>query len=123
MSDFTIKGKALNVDMFIEVGATFDPVLTYSDADGNPIDNTDWTAMLEFRDPDENNVLDTLTDTTGIVLGGANGDITFNVTKAMNIEYDWPNNAVYDLFLNDGTKDYRIIWGSASLLDRITEVP
>lgn len=57
------------------------------------------------------------------MLGGANGDITFNVTKAMNIEYDWPNNAVYDLFLNDGTKDYRIIWGSASLLDRITEVP
>ena len=123
MADFTIKKKALNVDMQIEVGATFDPVLTYSDADGNPIDNSGWTALLEFRDSEDNSVLDTLSETDGIILGGADGNITFDITKDDNIAYTWPNNAIYDLFLNDGTKDYRIIFGNASLIDRVTEVP
>lgn len=123
MADFTIKGKALSVDMEIEVGATFDPVLTYSDAAGNPISNVGWTALLEFRDPDDNSILNTLSESSGLVLGGVDGNITFNITKTDNIAYSWPNNAIYDLFLNDGTKDYRIIFGNAVLIDRVTEVP
>lgn len=120
MADFVIEAKALNVDLEIEKGATFDPVMTYQNKDESPVDITNWTAKMEIRILDDPfTILDTLTELDGIVLGGINGTITFNITKARNIAYDFAVGN-YDLFLNDGTKDYKIIFGVAKTVERIT---
>jgi len=121
MADFVIEAKALNVDLEIEKGATFDPVIRYKKSDGSPVDITSWTAKMEIRELDEPNaVLDTLIQGDGIILGDALGTITFNITKARNIAYDWVT-AQTDLFLNDGAKDYKIMYGNVLVVARVTQ--
>ena len=120
MADFIIEAKALNVDIEIEKGATFDPVITYKNPDNSPVDITGWTAKMEIRSLDDPYaVLETLTELDGIILGDALGTITFNITKAKNILYDWTV-AQTDLFLSDGTKHYKIMYGGVSVVDRVT---
>lgn len=120
MAEYTIQAKALNVDLEIEAGATFDPVLIYKDQQGSAIDLTGWTAKMEFRDSDDNSVLETLTEVDGIILGGTDGKITFNITKTRNIAYTFVT-AKQDLFVNDGIKDYKIIYGNVKVIARVTE--
>ncbi|MCP3672730.1 MAG: hypothetical protein GY814_20370 [Gammaproteobacteria bacterium] len=108
--------------MVIEKGATFCPVLIYKDGDGEPIDNTGWTAKQEIRDTDDpDTVLDTLTEIDGLVLGGVDGTVTYNLTAARSIGYDWAL-GITDLFLNDGVKDHKLFYGSVQVLDRVTQV-
>lgn len=119
MADFIIEAKALNVDMEIEKGATFDPVITYKNSDGSPVDITSWTAKMDFVNLDDNTIEDTLTELDGLILGGTDGTITFDITKARNVAYDWVT-AKTDMFLNDGTKDYKIMFGNVTIVDRVT---
>jgi len=120
MSEYVVKAKALNVDLEIEKGATFDPVITFKDANGQPIDNTGWTAKMDIVDPDDPATVHvSLTENSGLVLGGADGTITFNITKTDNLAYTWET-GVFDLFLDSGVKTYKIIYGKAKVIPNIT---
>jgi hypothetical protein len=75
-------------------GATFSEPVTLNDGSGNPINLTGCTAKLQARrdiaDTDPVFALDSTTG--GIVLGGAAGTITLNLsaaaTKALAIDWD-----------------------------------
>lgn len=101
-------------DIEIEVGATFEMDVLWKDPDGNPIDNTGYSAHMQIRKKygDATVILEFSTDNTAIVLDGASGYIHVtglaNLTEAVTQRY-----GVYDLkmFSPDG-KVYRIMKGA-----------
>ena len=100
-----LDAQAGKLNIVIEQGATFNPVLTYSDAVGDPIDLTGYDARMQIRlkksDPDP--PADELTVTNGgIVLGGAAGTITLIMTDTATAAITYKS-AVYDLEIISGS--------------------
>jgi hypothetical protein len=60
----------------VRQGRTFDPVLTWKDSAGQPIDLTGWDAKVQVRENvDDDDPLLELTVGSGITLGGGAGTI------------------------------------------------
>jgi hypothetical protein len=74
----------LNLVLFIWQGQTFNDQLTWKDSAGAPVDLTGYTVQMMARKDIADAVPQfTWSDATGeIVLGGAAGTITFNVSSA-----------------------------------------
>lgn len=109
-------------DVDVEVGATFFLTVTWKDSSDVPINNTGYTARMQFR---KNHKSDTVIMgfTTGggeITLGGANGVISVKglatLTEDITDRY-----GVYDLEMVSPSGDvYRILQGEADFDPEVT---
>lgn len=109
------------LNLIIEQGATFDEVLTWKDANDDPINLTNYTARMSIKDDyDGAELLSLTTANQRLVLGGAAGTITFNVsaTDTAALTFD---EAIYDLELEDsGGVVERLVEGNVKLNRNVT---
>lgn len=104
-----------------EQGATFNRVIHATDASGDPIDLTDYTARMQVRrDLDASDVLIELTtENDRISLGGANGEITLTIDAEDTSSI--PRPGVYDLELeSDSGTVIRLLKGTFKLDSEVT---
>ena len=73
----------LNLTLFIWQGQTFNDQLKLANEDGTPVDLTGYAAQMQARSDVTSLVpiFDWSTATGEIVLGGANGTVTFNLSS------------------------------------------
>lgn len=88
------------LNLTIEQGATFNPVMTWKDQNGQPIDLSGYTARMQIRAGyDATTVIHNLTtENSGIVLGGALGTIGLYISATDTAGFTF-SAAVYDLEL------------------------
>jgi hypothetical protein len=88
-------------DLKIRQGATFRRRITWRDGNDDPVDLTDWTAVLKARRAaaDSTPFLD-LDETDGITLGDVAGTIEIELDAETTSALTW-RRAVYDLKLTD----------------------
>lgn len=102
-------------DFVIEQGATWNPILTYFDPVGNPVDLTGAYALLEIRFPTTTIILST--DNGGIVLGGASGTIQPIIASSMLSDIANTRGS-YVLELTQGSQVSRLIKGKMIISKR-----
>lgn len=118
--------EAVKHDITIEQGASFVWGFTVYEADGvTPVSNSGWTARLQIR----NNYADqatgaayvSLTQASGITLGGSNGAVTIRLTPSQTQGLTFTEPAYYDLELVEATGTvHRIFQGRAHLSREVT---
>jgi hypothetical protein len=114
--------KAGLLNITIEQGATFNPVFTWKDELGNPIDLSGFSGRMHIRGEIEDvaPLLEITTANTYMVLGGALGTITLNVPASITAALDF-DTAVYDLELESSGGDVtRLLKGSVGLSPEVT---
>ena len=100
-------------------GATLSKVLTYKDANGTPVDLTNYTARMQLRErTNSTSVALELTTANGrITLGGAAGTVTLSVpATSMTITGTY----VYDLELVSGATVTRLVMGEVFIRPEVT---
>ena len=114
--------KAGLLNITIEQGATFNPVFTWKDELGNPIDLSGFSGRMHIRGEieDATTLLEITTANAYMVLGGALGTITLNVPASITAALDF-DTAVYDLELESSGGDVtRLLKGSVGLSPEVT---
>ena len=113
--------KAGTLHITIEQGATFNPVMTWKDENGTAIDLSGYTARMQLRDTveDASFIHESTTENFEIILGGAAGTITFNISAATTEAFIF-DEAVYDLELVNGTIVTRLLKGDVFLSKEVT---
>ena len=115
---------AAKINLVIEKGAKFTKKFIWQDANKAPIDNSAYEARMQIRETLESStiVLELTTTTSGITLGGANGEINLEigatVTDAITIK-----SGVYDLELYDPLDlddVIRLIQGQINVVQSVT---
>ena len=100
-------------------GATYDLDLTWS-TNGTPVNLTNYTAAMQVRTAaNASTAIISLTNGTGITLGGTAGTININI-GATTMGSASPGQYVYDLELNSGGTVYRLIQGTFSIQAEVT---
>lgn len=104
-----------------EQGATFTREITWLDAEGNPVDLTNYSARMQVRATAASaSTLLSLTSAGGdISLGGTAGTITITVTATATAAVA-AGCYVYDLELVDGATVYRILQGDFTVDAEVT---
>ncbi len=92
---------AHTVDLDCDQYATFIQQIQRNDANGDPINLTNYTARMTVRDAYGGLVLITLTESAGITLGGGTGLITIRIEAAVTATFA-AGNYVYDLLTISG---------------------
>ena len=87
-------------NLVIEHGSTFQLDLTWTDANGDPVDLSGFSAAMDVRTRDGDLVVDVGADGT-ITLGGAAGTIAIELPLA-DVNSLAPGVYVYDLLLTSG---------------------
>jgi hypothetical protein len=100
-------------------GATYDLDLTWS-TNGTPVNLTNYTAAMQVRTAaNASTAIISLTNGTGITLGGTAGTINININST-TMGSATPGQYVYDLELNSGGTVYRLIQGTFSIQAEVT---
>lgn len=100
-------------------GATFDLTATWS-IGGTPVDLTNYSAALQVRDDyDSTSTIFSLTNGTGITLGGTAGTITLAISAAA-MGSATPGAYVYDLELDSGSEVTRLLQGQFNISPEVT---
>lgn len=107
-------------NFIIEQGTTFNPVLTWKDSSGTPIDLSGYTARMQLREYLESStvVAELSTENGGIALGGVAGTITLfiSATNTANLT----ESGVYDLEMVQGAVVTRLLEGAFILSKEVT---
>lgn len=125
-----------NYDFSIEQGTSFRMSLVYKDANGDPIDITDWCARLTWRTSSNVTQIFTTenTDLTAykFEIVGSEGRINFLLPASTTNSFDF-SSAKYDLELQANYNHYteggkytvRIVYGTVNVIKRNSklEVP
>lgn len=118
--------KPLQLALSIYAGQTFNDSLTWQDSAGVAIDLTGYTARMMAREDIADLVPKiTWSDSTGeLVLGGADGTVTFNVPAEVTaglLDAIETTTWVYDMVLTsaDGLAD-RLVQGSLTIYPGVT---
>ena len=108
-------------DMEIMRGADETFTFIYTDDDGAVIALTDYTAKMQVRDRAGGKLFLTLTDTDGISISDAYGEVQVDFTHAQTLAMDIVN-AHYDLWIvSPGSVYTCIARGRFSILESVTE--
>lgn len=104
-----------------EQGATFTREITWLDAEGVPVDLTNYSARMQVRaTAASSTTLVSLTSpSSGITLGGTAGTITLTITATATAAIT-AGCYVYDLELVDGATVYRILQGDFTVDAEVT---
>jgi FlaG/FlaF family flagellin (archaellin) len=88
------------VDITIENGADFVQIFKYLQLNNAPVDLTDFTAKMQIRSGFNSVALASLTQVSGITLGGIEGTVQVVIPAAATSTFPGPPaNLIYDLFL------------------------
>ena len=100
-------------------GATYDLNLTWA-IGGTAVNLTNYTAAMQVRiNPGDTNTILSLTNGSGITLGGTAGTIAVAVS-ANTMGSATPGNYVYELELNSGGQVTRLLQGSFAIQAEVT---
>jgi hypothetical protein len=107
------------LNIVIDQGATYSQAITWNDSNG-AINNTGFTARMQVRAtvPSASTVV-SLTDGSGITLGGADGIITVALTATETAAIT-EGKYVYDLELVNGSDVYRVVMGTFTVRGEVT---
>lgn len=114
---------AVTYDFTIEQGATLREIITWTNADGTPINITGWTGRLQARaDIDSpTKLLDLTTANGGIIIGGSNGQLTIFMSDTQTSALTWSGSSIYDLELvAPGGDVTRLLKGTITLDREVT---
>ena len=111
---------AANYNIKCNQSETFQRNLTYKDSNGTAINLTGYTAKLQIRKDFDQDAVVTLTEASGITLGGAAGTIAIEITAAATALLE-RNSYLYDLVLtSSGGIKTRILEGRFDVVAGIT---
>ena len=117
MSCFPDKEVSFNC---IEQGADWLQSLTLKDTDGDPIDLTGATAKMQFRPSVTGDAIISLTESSGITLGGALGTIDMAISNTVTSSLTAVS-LVFDFFITwSSGRDDRLFYGQVDVVKRIT---
>lgn len=123
MATAKLEAQAGKLNIVIEQGTTFNPVLTYTDENDAAIDLSGYTARMQIRDKrtSANFIHELTTENSGITLGGVAGTITLLITDTDTAAFAFKN-AVYDLeLISGGGIVTRLLNGSVTLSTEATK--
>lgn len=119
-------------DFNIEQGSSFSMSIIYKDANGTPVDITDWCARISWKT--NTNAISTFSSLNTdfsqykLTLGGATGQIilqfpatTTNNFDFTNAKYDLELQSDEDLYIGGGKKTYRILYGTITIVKRFSK--
>jgi len=106
----------------IQQGATYSITATWAGSDGNLVNLTGYTARLQIRESyAATTTLISLTNASGITLGGAAGTIAITITAAQTTALSAPGFGVYDLELvSAGGVVTRLLEGDVTISAEVT---
>lgn len=109
-------------DIIIEQGATFIMNATWKDSTGAVINLTGYSARMQIRsDYNSDEALVSLTDSSGITLGGAAGTIAIQIADTVTQTLT-SQKAVYDLeLISSGGIVTRLLQGDATISREVTK--
>jgi hypothetical protein len=109
-------------DLEIKQGATYSIVATWAGSDGSPINLTSYTARLQIRESyTATSTLISLTNGSGITLGGSAGTIAITITAAQTAALSAPGSGVYDLeMVSAGGVVTRLLEGVVTISAEVT---
>ena len=125
MATAKLEAQAGKLNLVIEQGTTFNPILTYTDNEEPPvpIDLTGYTARMQIREKrtSPSFIHELTTENGGITLGGALGTIVLLITSDDTTLFTFKS-AVYDLELIAGSGIVtRLLQGSVTLSTEATK--
>ncbi len=118
-----LDAQAGKLNIVIEQGTTFNPIMTYTDENDNPIDLTGFTARMQIRlKRTSTDVIHELTtENGGITLGGAAGTIALLITDVDTAAFSFKP-SIYDLeLISSGGIVTRLLQGSVTLSTEATK--
>lgn len=109
-------------DITINQGETFQLTLTWKDSAGTAIDLTGYSARMQVRETySSSSTIVSLTQASGITLGGAAGTIAILISAATTAALTAPFSGVYDLELVSGAGIVtRLVQGTATVSPEVT---
>lgn len=109
-------------DLTINQGATFELTITWNDSNGDPINLTGYTARMQVRETySSSSTIISLTQASGITLGGAAGTIAILISATTTAALTAPFSGVYDLELVSGAGVVtRVLQGAAVVTPEVT---
>lgn len=102
-----------NAIFTIEQGSTFSRTILWEDVNGNPINLTSYTAAMVIR-PSDGTTPITLTNGSGITLGGSLGTIIIAISATDTGNFTFQS-ATYELRLTTGSTVTRLLQGGISI--------
>ncbi len=113
-----------NFPIIIPQGATVIRTINYQNSDEDPINLTDYTAAMQFRDTVESSgspVINLTTENGGIVIDELNGSISFTISSTITADLEDGLELAYDLFIYSGTGiATRLLAGTATVSGSVT---
>ncbi len=108
------------LDIVIEEGADFSMTLTWLDNAGAAVDITGYTARMKVKEAVGGTLIQSLTDGSGITLGGTAGTVVIAMTavQTAGYDFDW---GVYDLELVTGGVVTRLVEGAVKFTREVTD--
>ena len=109
-------------DITINQGATFELTVTWKDSTGAAINLTGYSARMQVRETYSSaSTVVSLTDASGITLGGAAGTIAILISATTTAALTAPFSGVYDLELvSAGGVVTRLLQGAATVTPEVT---
>lgn len=123
MATAKLDAQAGKLNLVIEQGTTFNPVLTYADSAGTAIDLTGYTARMQIRLKRTSTAFlhELTTEGVGITLGGVAGTIALLISATDTTAFTFTT-AVYDLeLITAGGIVTRLLQGSVTLSTEATK--
>lgn len=111
-----------NFDITINQGATFELTITWKDSAGTAINLTGYSARMQVRETyASTSTVVSLTNGSGITLGGAAGTIAISISATTTAALTAPFSGVYDLELvSAGGVVTRLLQGAATVTPEVT---
>lgn len=110
-----LTGRAAKINIVVEQGATFDPVLQYMDSNDDPVDMTGWSAEMVISAGCGEVALFTASTANGMISLDASGNIEFDIPASETGDFSFTD-AVYYMELTTGdSKIIRLIEGNVSV--------
>lgn len=121
VSSGALENPPYDADFIIHKGETIDQKMTWSDACGNAIDLTGYTAKLQarYKVTDVSPFLDLSTGNGGIILGGTAGTITIRVSSTATALLD-AGRGIYDLRMTDSLGDSSFLLQGAIIVEEMS---
>jgi hypothetical protein len=109
-------------DITINQGATYELTVTWKDSAGTAINLTGYSARMQVRETySSTSTIVSLTNGSGITLGGAAGTIAILISATTTAALTAPFSGVYDLELvSAGGVVTRLLQGAATVSPEVT---
>jgi predicted amino acid dehydrogenase len=109
---------AIEWDIEVEQGATFELPIDCVTAEGEVRDLTGYTGVMQIRS--SRSTLGTLLATATVTITADTGRVVASIADTVTAAYDW-HAGVYDLFITNGSRTDKLATGNAKLIRAVTD--